>query len=245
VNDIARKLEWDSQHFETTIGRLTRPTIDENDAVQLCAWMRAESVACVYCFFDAADATSPPVAEKTGARFVDVRMTYRLSRIETKPQTPDVPVRLAEARDVEALERIAAIAHHDSRFYFDPRFSRDRVDELYRAWIAKSVRGAIADGAVTFDCEGEAAGYVTFSGPERVGIEGLGEIGLVAVGENARGRGAATALIAAALTELARRGASSVRVVTQGRNAAAQRLYQRAGFTTSEVGFWFHLWSAT
>jgi hypothetical protein len=33
-------------------------------------------------------------------------------------------------------------------------------------------------------------------------------------------------------------------VATQGRNVDSQRLYQRAGFVTDRVRFWFHRWFA-
>jgi ribosomal protein S18 acetylase RimI-like enzyme len=33
-----------------------------------------------------------------------------------------------------------------------------------------------------------------------------------------------------------------VSVVTQGRNVAAQRLYQRAGFVTASTQLWYHRW---
>jgi hypothetical protein len=35
-----------------------------------------------------------------------------------------------------------------------------------------------------------------------------------------------------------------VRVVTQGRNVRAQRLYQAHGLLTRSIGLWFHRWSA-
>ena len=41
---------------------------------------------------------------------------------------------------------------------------------------------------------------------------------------------------------LRRSSARRITVVTQGRNARAQRLYQRAGFVTESVRLWFHRW---
>jgi hypothetical protein len=40
-------------------------------------------------------------------------------------------------------------------------------------------------------------------------------------------------------------GAQDVAVVTQGRNGAAQRLYQRCGFVTHALDLWYHKWYST
>jgi ribosomal protein S18 acetylase RimI-like enzyme len=37
-------------------------------------------------------------------------------------------------------------------------------------------------------------------------------------------------------------GVQRVSVVTQGRNVAAQKLYQSCGFTTCSVQLWYHWW---
>jgi RimJ/RimL family protein N-acetyltransferase len=48
--------------------------------------------------------------------------------------------------------------------------------------------------------------------------------------------------VAAALTAFADAGLSRARVATQAANVASQRLYQRAGFRTSEAALWLHRW---
>jgi RimJ/RimL family protein N-acetyltransferase len=45
-----------------------------------------------------------------------------------------------------------------------------------------------------------------------------------------------------ALQWFADQGMDSMEVVTQGRNVAAQRLYQKCGFATKEVQLWYHHW---
>jgi len=71
---------------------------------------------------------------------------------------------------------------------------------------------------------------------------GLGRIGLVGAGAEARGRGVARALVLAALSWFRSRGSERVQVTTQGRNIAAQRLYQRCGFLTHSVSLYYHKW---
>jgi dTDP-4-amino-4,6-dideoxy-D-galactose acyltransferase len=46
----------------------------------------------------------------------------------------------------------------------------------------------------------------------------------------------------ASLGWFAQHGCDRVQVVTQGRNLAAQRLYQRAGFLTADLKLWYHKW---
>ena len=240
---IGELLAWDSAFFGVTIGRLARPVDSDEEMAMLRAWIAKNRVDCTYCLVGAADAESPGRLESMGARLVDIRITYTRNLLRT-PLARQVAsgVRRTTAADLASLEVLAASAHVDSRFFFDPRFDRERVRELYREWIRKSIAGSFATGAVTVDHRDRAAGYVTFSGPERCGA-GMGEIGLVAVAEHARGEGHGTKLLHAALLELEEAGATMVRVVTQGRNLAAQRLYQRAGFTTDAVAMWLHLWT--
>jgi ribosomal protein S18 acetylase RimI-like enzyme len=49
-------------------------------------------------------------------------------------------------------------------------------------------------------------------------------------------------LVVASLGWFDAHGADRVTVVTQGRNIAAQRLYQRCGFLTRSTGLWYHRW---
>ena len=69
-----------------------------------------------------------------------------------------------------------------------------------------------------------------------------GQIGLVGVSAEARGRGVGHALVNHALDWFTRNDVEAVAVVTQGGNVAAQRLYQRCGFLTESVQLWYHKW---
>jgi ribosomal protein S18 acetylase RimI-like enzyme len=64
----------------------------------------------------------------------------------------------------------------------------------------------------------------------------------VSVAADARGRSLGSALVEHSLRWFGERGMKDVSVVTQGRNAAAQRLYQRCGFITDSVQIWYHRW---
>lgn len=64
---------------------------------------------------------------------------------------------------------------------------------------------------------------------------GEAELGDLAVHPESRGRGLGRWLLHGALAEAARRGASEVYLEVRESNAAARRLYERAGFATTGV----------
>ena len=218
------------------MGRVNGDTLDASRADVVDAWASANGVRCLYLLARADDFETTRLAEEHGFRLVDVRVT--LAREGDAPPADDPPVRPSRPSDVPALERIAGCVHRDTRFYHDPDFPRDGCDELYRIWIAKSCRG-YADVVLVAEAGGEPAGYMAC---HRTDDPAVGQIGLVGVDAAAQGRGLGAALVRGALAWFAENGMAMVTVVTQGRNCAAQRLYQRAGFVTRDVQLWFHKW---
>ncbi len=89
------------------------------------------------------------------------------------------------------------------------------------------------------ECEGAPAAFITC---KREGDGSIGRIGLVAVDVRRRGQGLGQKLVGTAQTWFKDHGVRIVRVVTQGRNIASQRLYQRCGFLTHSVGLYYHKW---
>jgi dTDP-4-amino-4,6-dideoxy-D-galactose acyltransferase len=237
-------LAWDSEFFGCRIGRIvpigaTGDRLDRAVLAEVDAWCRTEAIDCLYFLAGSGDPATAALAEESGFRLVDLRVTLE------GPLTPGpspIPVRQSRIEDIPALRRIAAASHHDSRFYADPHFDRGRCDELYATWIEKSCRGEGADVVLVAEADGAAAGYISCRMlSEGTGLIGL--IGLIAVDAAARGRGLGGALVGAAQSWLAARGASRVRVATQGRNARAQRFYQAHGLLTQSIGLWFHRWA--
>jgi ribosomal protein S18 acetylase RimI-like enzyme len=218
-------------------GRLTRATL-----VAIERWVAREGIECLYFLADPGDPETAPLAEESGFRLVDLRVTLERRLGGSGPESGAGPLRVrpATTADLPRLRRIAAASHRDSRFYHDRHFDRRRCDALYAGWIETSCAdpaGVVLVAAVA-DPAGPPAGYVTGT----IGEDGEGRIGLFAVAADARGRGVGGALIAAVLDWFAGRGAEPVSVVTQGRNVRAQRLYQRFGMRTRSVELWFHRW---
>ena len=86
--------------------------------------------------------------------------------------------------------------------------------------------------------EKQPVGYVSL----HLLANGQGQIGLIGVGERARGKGVGKSLIYGSMDWLLAQNVEIERVATQGRNIAAQRLYQSCGFLTHSVQLWHHRW---
>lgn len=230
-----RTLAWDSDFFGCRIARLEDTRLEPEDVAALEQAVADERIDCVYLL---ADETLPPDRALTAGFWpMDERVTLEL---EPSPDLapPGAAVRPAVAADAPALEDIAAEAHRGTRFFADARFPRERCVELYRTWIRNSLRGMADAVRVVEDASGPA-GYAT----AHLRPGGVGEIGLVGVAARARGRGLGQALVGAVVHWLRARGCARVRVVTQGRNAAALGLYTGAGFRAVRTETWYHRWT--
>lgn len=239
--ELCELLPWDSDFFQRRIARVTKRQLTADEALAVDAWCEQKSVECLYFLADLDDSVSPEVAVRHGYVPVDVRTTLDIDLTADTggaPKPVHGAIRVAQPEDIPALEAIASLCHSDTRFYFDRRMYPERCQAFYKTWIRKSCQG-YADRVFVAESSGTLHGYITCS----VGVESReGQIGLVGVAEEARGRGLGSALVDAGIRWLAGEDCRAVTVVTQGRNIGAQRLYQRCGFMTRSVQLWFHKW---
>lgn len=235
-----RLLAWDSDFFGCRVARADAARLTPESLAELLDWCRRESVDWLYFLADADDDVTVTVAEGAGFHQVDVRIELELDlRDWPRPEAGAASrVRPARESDLARLRPIAAAGHTDGRYFFDSRVPAERARALYETWIERSVTHGFADVVLVSEVDGRACGYIT----GRIGTDGTASIGLIGVGPEARGRGVGTELVNALLDWASRSGATRVTVVTQGRNATAQRLYQRCGFRTRTLQLWYHHW---
>jgi dTDP-4-amino-4,6-dideoxy-D-galactose acyltransferase len=239
---ICEYLDWDSQFFGRRIARAAVFCLTEQSIAEIDEWCGTHGIECLYFLAGSTDQRTPRLAQESGFRFVDIRVTLDLRNLEscgTRDTATDVTIRNAVEGDLDALKALARRSHRDSRFYYDGNFSVEQCDELYETWIEKSCRGW-AQNVLIATNHGDVEGYISC----HVANAGAGQIGLVGVSEKARGRGLGRELLINAIRWFSAEGVEVVTVVTQGRNVGAQRLYQRCGFTTRSVELWFHRWSS-
>lgn len=240
MNGYCRLLEWDSEFFGFRIARIEANRIKSAQLPEILEWCKSERVDCIYFLADIGCSETVEAAESVGFALKDIRISYELCNPK-RPPLPNVNalgyVRRFKSEDMLVLERIAGEIHADTRFFFDTRFPRKLASRLYQVWLAKSCsdpKGTV----LVLEWEGAVAGYVSCE----VDVQGNGQIGLLGVDAPARGYGFGRMLLDAALGWFADRDVQKLTVVTQGRNIAAQRLYQRAGFLIQSTAAWHHKW---
>jgi ribosomal protein S18 acetylase RimI-like enzyme len=224
-------LEWDTRHFGVKIARLP----EAHDAGQISEGIAAAERAAVRCLVTLIelDRTAAIVAaEAAGFRSYDVRL--ELDRVASGASV--VEPTFATGADLPRLEEIAKQSFFDSRFYADPNFDDERASEMYALWVR---RGIEDDVRVLLTTE-ERGGFILC----HLDTEGqVGTIDLIAVADDARGQGVGSQLVEAAETAFTDSGMTRIRVVTQARNIAAQRLYQARGYRTAAASVWLHRWT--
>jgi dTDP-4-amino-4,6-dideoxy-D-galactose acyltransferase len=238
--DICQYLDWDSAFFERRIARMSASRLRHEHVERALAWCMANTIDCLYFLADIDDKTTVQLAEEYGFHFVDIRVT--LARQLDAVSSLGVcdfqgHVRPYTHADLPILRAIAKVSYRDSRFYFDSNLPPALCDKLYETWIEQSCAGD-ADAVLVAEDQAQTVGYISC----HLVDQATGQIGLLGVAAGAHGKGIGQRLVVEALRWFVAQGRSHVTVVTQGRNIAAQRLYQRCGFLTRSAQLWYHRW---
>ncbi len=231
MTNLCSYLGWDTDFFGRRIARVNPTRLSDDQADQALAWCEANRIDCLYFLAESDDAETVRAAEAHQFALVDVRITLEWRGTRSNDSGN---LRLSRPDDIEPLKAMARVNHHDTRFYYDGHFSPERCDALYATWIERDYR---ENTVLVAERDGQAAGYITCALRD-----GVGQIGLLGVGAAWQGQGLGGLLVNGALGWFSQHGSEHVQVVTQGRNVRAQRVYQRSGFVTSQMQFWYHRW---
>jgi dTDP-4-amino-4,6-dideoxy-D-galactose acyltransferase len=238
-------LSWDSERFGFTVARV-HSSIAFNNLEDVGERMRKSGVVLAY-FNAAAHLPIVPddVLSRLGGRLVDQRVTYAAdltSRRATDagPESGNAGLCITDYRRTTvplSLTRLARESGAFSRFRLDHQIVPGVFESIYDAWISRSVKHEIADRVLVARQARRILGFVS------VKTSGIcGEIGLLAVGEAARGQGLGLRLVREAHSAMVDRGCTQARVATQRANQAACALYESAGYEAQRVERVYHFW---
>ena len=240
---LIERLGWDSNFFQIQIGKLTENRLTPKRHYEAMSLVGGGELDCLYAFLDPMDEiTAELVARSHGFLLADTRVVYTMSK-NTWLESPSPPIpRYIELtdpkrKDIEELRQAAADLHTVSRFHFDAHF-RNRAQTLYNIWLNQYLNGETGKLIVIRDAER----IVAFVGCTVE--DGIGELVLVSVHPEARGRGFGKKVVIAACDHLTKHGngVEELKVKTQLRNVPANRCYEGAGFRVRSVEHAYHIW---
>jgi dTDP-4-amino-4,6-dideoxy-D-galactose acyltransferase len=241
-----RILEWDTNFFGFRVAQVNGHRLTQKYVRRIDKWCQKNDVSCLYFLSRSDDARTTRIAEDCNFRMVDIRIALEAEAPDIKVNSmficKEAKVRYALPEDLNALSVMAQENHLDSRFYYDENIPANLADELYETWIRKSCNG-YADAVLVAESNGFPVGYISCNIIKEDYARGpAGNIGLFGVSKMVRGKGIGHMLLVHALDWFAAQSVRKITVISQGRNRAAQRLYQRCGFMTTSVELWYHKW---
>ncbi len=233
-------LDWDSQFFGFTIGRIhARGCTGERLSKEL-ERARKEKINFVELFCEASDTESIYSTEGSGFHLADLRLTF----IKKLPGDVNEDISLKgltfKKAGIEDIDRLKIVGHGlftNSRYYRYPEFDRNKVDLMFQIWIEKAVKGEFDDELYYLCAE---TGILAFNSLRYK--ENAASIGLFGINEAYRGKGLGSLLLDRVSYLLHKRQVTEVNVVTQGKNSGAVHLYQKNGFHLSKITLCYYKW---
>lgn len=244
VSEPCQFLPWDSDFFGYQIARVNSSCLDADILESIYTWSTRRSIDCLYFLANADDPQTIQLAQKHGFNLVEVRLNMGRKLTDWDPETrpkaaTDLHIRPIRLEDIPSLQKIASDSYVDSRYYFDPHFSKESWQGYYATWVKKSCEGR-ADLALVAEKDDKIGGYITGNINPENPQEGIYE--LTGVDKSARRSGVGQELFRSGLDWYTRHGVELVWLATQARNIATQRMIQRNGFITRSCQLYYHKW---
>ena len=197
---------------------------------------------------DTGDLPSMHALEGTGFKSMDTVVSYCFDFAKSSIEELKYPFRIRSHRedDVESILALSRLSFKDyiDRFHSDPTLDNRNCDELYVEWARNSCLGLVADRVTVAENDKAILGFATSKFHEKVNRftdHKIGEIVLVCVSPNVRGRGVYTSFIHEGLCWFNKK-VDFVQVVTQINNIFVQRAWSNVGFWLIGSRSTFHKW---
>lgn len=230
-------LSWDSDFLGLKTGRLQCE--DAETMLSFLPAIRNADYLLIYVFSNTAIDVQP-----ANFRLLDVggQVTYAKS-LAARPQhagqaSSDRLISLYQGDDQnEALFQLALLSGHLSRFRVDPWLPAGSFERLYRQWLNNNLTNKESSRVYIAGISENPEGILTATLKQDHGT-----IDLLAVRQDAQGRGIGSRLLEHFENEANRSKLKELYVKTQMTNGAARRTYERNGYTLKESFYLYHLY---
>ena len=228
-------LEWDSNLFQLSIGK-----IEIKDKVSCNIFLNSnliekESFDLFYIFDYLCNEN---LISKFNKNIVDEKITYCQTLKNDSIYIPDENI--SSILNTPLIDKILDLAFQSgefSRFRIDPKIGIDNFEKLYKIWIENSLNGNNAFEVLSYIENNEILGIIT------LGIKNnIGDIGLLAVDTNTRGKSIGSKLLEFAFSIFQEKNINEVQVVTQKNNKIACNFYLKNNFKFQSQVNIYHIW---
>jgi len=242
IIDIIKILDWDTKFWGFRVAYLSCRCLTESIIYRVNQFIKLENVKLVEYLCNCHDSNSVKITAENSFIFADIRLSFEKRLLEKKNicLSEEFIFSLANKKNIPALLEITKDLYLDSRYYYDENFDRNKASIFYQNWVEKAVLGTFDDECYCIFKKSTVTpiGFCTI----KYDVSQGASIGLMGLSLEYQGRGLAQTLLNLVFNSLIDKSIDKISVVTQGRNFAAQRLYQRVGFLTKTTEIWYHKW---
>ena len=233
---LLQESPWDSEQLAISCATIANDTVfqccPDKEIYQRIQWLLEENKEISFVTFkipgNCADMLN--ILVKHLADFVDVELVYRLTALQ--PVAPSDTVVFVESWDATDFMPLAKEMTW-SRFFLEKNISEKTAVRLWQSSITNHCQGR-ADMLAVCLLENKPAGLVTINFKDQQRLE----LFMVGVLPEFQGRGVGTSLMQAISQKY---GAEyEIFVETSHRNIAANRLYQKTGFSLYDSRYILH-----
>lgn len=231
-------LDWDSDFFGLKVAKIHDPLLSLEEVKKLLFSLKIDNVDLVY--WPSKEKIEKSEEKNLGGILADEKTTFLInfSELQNNKHTFQYGIDFYEEKmPMSDFYSLAIQSGKYSRFSVDGKIPEEKFHDLYKTWIARSLRKDISKEVLVIQDENKVIGMVTIGEKD-----GRGDIGLIAVDEKFRGKRYGEKLVNAAQGWFVDNGYKYGQVVTQGANIPACNLYRRCGYFVEKVEYFYHFW---
>jgi dTDP-4-amino-4,6-dideoxy-D-galactose acyltransferase len=238
-------LAFDSDLFGFKVAKILPSHLNLMTLQNILQQLQQQKVKLVYWMADSNDQVSTDAAQTMHGVLGSKQVTFVIN-LEVIAKSLQEAIALPQeiiiqeytaTKPSKELEALASQAGKYSHFQNDPQFPKELFIKLYQHWIANSVNKTIADKVIVAKAGDKLAGMITVGHKNK-----RGDIGLLAVNAEFRGKNIGYALVKTAQKEFWQAGFKTSQVVTQEANKPACRLYEKCGHHIEKIENYYHFW---
>jgi len=231
-------LDWDTQQLGIPVAKVL---VSESFILRdILKNARDQGLKLIYLTIPSEEKNLIHSAKELGGILVDHKITYSRFRGNDGGDANKDKIEIyTESIPSPELIILAFESGKYSRFRTDPNITEEQFQDIYRQWIINSVNHTVADDVLVYrdNVTQKILGMITVGEKNQ-----RGDIGLLAVDENSRGKQIGAKLIHAAQQYFMKKNYQQSQVVTQQENIPACKLYEKCGYHIEKIEYFFHFW---